>query len=278
MSTLENTPYLSPVSDDSAKAALAGTRFADLQRVERTGSTNADLLAAARAGAGEQALVADVQDAGRGRLERRWEAPAGASLLLSVLVRPPFPARGPHLLATAMGLAAVESLEHLAGLRLGLKWPNDVVAPGAGPDGADAKLGGLLAELGTGEGGDAVVVGIGVNLAWADVGFPPELVATATAVDLLGAEVARDDLVVELLSRFDAWCSGLGAPAGCEALMAQYSARCVTLGRQVRVELPVGELVGTASALDASGALVVRDDGGVDHVVTVGDVVHLRPA
>ncbi len=265
------------MSDDSAKAALEGTRFAQVRRVERTGSTNADLLAAARAGAGEQTLVADVQDAGRGRLERHWTAPAGASLLMSVLVRPPFPERGAHLLGSAMGLAALQSLEHLTGLRLGLKWPNDLVAPGAGPDGADAKLGGLLSELGTGEGGDAVVVGIGVNLAWADVGFPAELVATATSVDLLGAHVARDDLVVELLTRFDSWCSGLDTAAGCEALLAQYSARCVTLGRRVRVELPVGELVGTAAALDPSGALVVRSDEGVEHVVTVGDVVHLRP-
>jgi BirA family biotin operon repressor/biotin-[acetyl-CoA-carboxylase] ligase len=277
MSTLENTPYLSPVSDDSAKTALEGTRFGDLRWVDRTGSTNADLVAAARGGAGECALVADHQDAGRGRLDRRWEAPPGASLLMSVLVRPPFPATGPHLLATAMGLAAVDALAHLGGIAVGLKWPNDVVAPGAGGDGSDLKLGGLLAELSAGEGGDAVIVGIGLNLAWAQVGFPAELAATATSVDLLGGSVGRDALVVELLGRFDALTAALEDPSACEALVGQYRARCVTLGRDVRVVLPVGELVGTAVGLGADGSLEVRGADGTNHTVTVGDVVHLRP-
>jgi BirA family biotin operon repressor/biotin-[acetyl-CoA-carboxylase] ligase len=278
MSTLENTPYLSSVSDDSAKAALAGTRFGDLRRVERTGSTNADLLAAARSGAGEQAMVADHQSAGRGRLDRRWEAPAGASLLMSVLVRPPFPVLGAPLLATALGVAAVDALRATAGVEVGLKWPNDVVAPGAGPAGEDLKLGGLLAELHTGEGGDAVVLGLGLNLAWAQVGFPPELAATSTAVDLLGGSVDRGALVVQLLRAMDA-VGELAASAGaCEQLIASYRDRCVTLGRRVRVELPAGEVVGVAASVAADGALVVRDDGGGERTVTVGDVVHLRPA
>lgn len=278
MSTLENTPYLSPVDDDRAKTALQGTRFADLRWVDRTGSTNADLVAAAGEGAGECALVADHQTAGRGRLDRRWEAPPGASLLMSVLVRPPFPVWGPHLLATALGVAAVDAVRSLAGVEVALKWPNDVVAPGAGADGQDLKLGGLLAELHAGEGGDAVVVGLGLNLAWADVGFPEELAATATAVDLLGGSLDRADLVVELLRSMDATGELAFSAVACELLFESYRARCVTLGRRVRVELPVGELVGTASDLEPGGALVVVDDSGTEHTVTVGDVVHLRPA
>jgi BirA family transcriptional regulator, biotin operon repressor / biotin---[acetyl-CoA-carboxylase] ligase len=277
MSTLENTPYLSPVSDDSAKQALRGTRFADLGWVDSTGSTNADLVDAARSGAGERALVADHQSAGRGRLDRRWEAPPGASLLMSVLVRPPFPALGAHLLGTAMGLCAVDAVEHLAGLGVGLKWPNDVVAIAAGADGADLKLGGLLAELTTGEGGDAVVVGIGLNVGWASVGFPPELAATATSVDLLGAPVDRGELVVELLTRFGDLVTALVDATACEHMVERYRERCVTLGRRVRVQRPADELVGVAADVSWDGSLVVRDDEGVAHTVTVGDVVHLRP-
>lgn len=278
MRTFENTPYLSLVIDDSAKTALRGTRFGDLRWVASTGSTNADLVSAAREGAGECALVADHQSAGRGRLDRRWEAPPAASLLMSILVRPPFPATGPTLLASALGVAAVDALSAHAGVDVGLKWPNDVVAPGAGHDGQDLKLGGLLAEMHTGEGGDAVVIGIGINLAWKDIGFPEELRAGATAVDLLGGAVDRSALVVSLLQAMDDVGDLAHSAAACELLSRSYGERCVTLGRRVRVELPRGELLGEAVSLDPSGALVVRDDDGVDQTVTVGDVVHLRPA
>lgn len=271
------------MDEHSAKTALTGTRFADLSWVRSTGSTNADLIDAARDGAGEQALVADHQHAGRGRMDRRWEAPPGASLLMSVLVRPPFPVAGPHLLSTALGVAAVDALRSLGGVDVGLKWPNDVVAPAAGSDGVDLKLGGMLAELHTGVGGEAVVVGLGVNLAWAGVGFPEELAATATAVDLLGGSVDRAELVVALLRAMDATSSLADSEAACAELMAAYRDRCVTIGRQVRVELVSKEpsaaaLLGTAIDVVDDGSLVVRDERGTDHSVTVGDVVHLRPA
>ena len=254
---------------------LRGHRFSELRWVDSTGSANADLIARAREGDGECVLVADHQEAGRGRLDRSWQAPAGASLLMSVLVRPPFPAQGPQLLSTAVALAAVRSLERLSGLTAGLKWPNDLVVAGAAADGSDLKLGGLLSELHLGAGGDAVVVGIGVNVAWADRGFPPELASTATSVDLQGARVARQDLVVEMLVELDS-LDGLARADACEQLMVEHREHCVTLGRRVRVELPGAELSGTAVDLAADGSLEVRDDAGSLHTVSVGDVVHLR--
>jgi len=263
---------------EEVRSRLAGTRFAAVDRVERTGSTNADLLAAARTGSGERVLVADHQEAGRGRLDRRWEAPPGASLLMSVLVRPPFPAFGPHLLSTALGVATVDALRSLAGVSVGLKWPNDVVAPGAGVDGSDLKLGGMLAEFISGEGGEAVVLGIGVNLTWREVGFPPELASTATSVDLLGGALDRADLVVGLLRLLDLTGDLASSAVACELVVDSYRDRCVTLGRRVRIERPDNEVTGHAVAVQLDGSLVVRDDNGVDHVVTVGDVVHLRPA
>jgi len=271
------------VSYDRAKAALSGSRFADLRWVQRTGSTNADLAAAARVGSAECALVADHQDAGRGRLDRRWEAPPGASLLMSVLVRPPFPAAGAHLLSTALGVAAVDAVAALGGVSVGLKWPNDLVAPGAGADGADLKLGGMLAEFTTGHGGDAVVLGIGVNLAWRKVGFPQDLRATATSVDLLGGALDRADLVVALLGVMDGLGELARSSVACDQLVERYRDRCVTIGRRVRVErladsVAGNSVVGTAVDVGVDGALTVRDDHGDDHIVTVGDVVHLRPA
>lgn len=198
-------------------------------------------------------------------------------MLLSVLVRPPFPVAGVHLLGTALGVAAVEAVRSLAGVDVALKWPNDIVAPGVGAGGSDLKLGGLLAEYVTGDGGDAVVLGLGLNLAWADVGFPSELVSTATAVDMLGGRIERAELVVELLRYLDLTGELATRAVACDLLAESYRERCVTIGRRVRVELPAGQIVGEARDVGLDGSLVVVGDDGVTHHVTVGDVIHLRP-
>ena len=159
-----------------ARAALAGTRFADVRWVATTGSTNSDALALARDGAPEGiVVVADHQSAGRGRRARTWVAPPGGSLLLSVLLRPPARVAGAVTMAAAVALA--EAIEEVAGITAGLKWPNDLVVATA--DG-DRKLAGILAEAdwpagSTISGGyrapavhdrAVVVVGIGVNVTW----------------------------------------------------------------------------------------------------------------
>ncbi len=263
---------------DGLRARLEGTRFSDLRHVATTGSTNADLVASARSGGDACALVADHQDAGRGRLDRTWVAPPGASLLMSVLVPAPFPAAGPQLLGTALGVAAVDSIRELAGVEVGLKWPNDIVATGRGALGADLKVGGLLSELIVApDGREAAVVGLGLNLHWSDHEFPAELVPTATAIDLLGGRIDRGDLVVELLERMDAVGELATSSVACELLVEQYRDRCVTIGRRVRVELPSAELQGVAVDVALDGSLLVRDGPGDVHTVTVGDVVHLRP-
>lgn len=278
---------MTPTEDDR----LAGTRFAELRTVERTGSTNADLLDAAARGAGECALIADVQDAGRGRLDRTWEAPVGASLLMSVLVRPPFPLTGPHLLGVALGLAAVDAVRELTGIEVGLKWPNDVVTTGGGladdPPPAGRKLGGLLAELATDSSGlpSAAVLGIGMNVAWPD-GFPDELAGTAAALDQLGATIDRTELGVGILRALDAR-GRLLEEADVGGLIDDYRRCCVSIGRSVRVELAAGAVEGAAvdrtavegTAVDVAtdGALLVRDHDGRTHTVRTGDVVHLRP-
>lgn len=256
---------------DDARSALAASRFAELLWVPSTGSTNSDLAARAREDGSECVLVADVQTAGRGRLDRRWESPPGATLMMSVLTRGPFTGGGPHSVPTALSLAVRAAVEALTGLAVGLKWPNDLVV---GVDGVDLKLGGVLAELAT---PDALVVGIGVNLSWGD-GLPDDLAATATSMDLLGHPVERWDLVAASLLEFDSRLRSLGEPGGEERLAEDHRAACVTLGRRVRVELPRSELLGTAVDVTGEGALVVADDEGARHVVTVGDVVHLRPA
>lgn len=247
----------------AARAELAGTRFADVRFVAETGSTNADLLAAATGGAAERALVADYQRAGRGRLDRRWEAPRGANLLVSVLVRPHAPAERWALLTTAMALAVTDALGAAAALAA-IRWPNDVIAPGAG----ERKLAGVLAESTA----DAVVVGVGLNVGWpAEPGDAPELHATSIAA--LGHRTDRAHWLAAVLARFAARVAQVETDPA--ALAAAHRARSATLGRDVRVSLHDGRRIeGTAQAIDDDGSLVVAHAGGPTRY-RFGEVMHL---
>jgi BirA family biotin operon repressor/biotin-[acetyl-CoA-carboxylase] ligase len=264
-----------------ATSAVPGTRFTEIRWVTETGSTNADLLAAAAEGAAEGlVLVADHQSAGRGRLDRTWVAPPGSSLLVSVLLRPQLAPEALFLITAAAGVASVEAVAEVAGVACGLKWPNDLVATGA--PAADRKLSGVLAESVLSDGGvEALVVGMGLNVNW-PAELPAELASTATALNhLAGGEVDREALLVSWLQSLDRWLTMIGDgtdPAGRTALFDAMRGRSATLGRQVRVELAGSEILGEAVGLDELGRLAVSVDGLADPIeVAVGDVVHLRP-
>ena len=238
--------------------------------VAETGSTNADLLAAAQRGErANTVLVADFQLAGRGRRGRSWGAAPGSSLLFSVLVRPRLAVEQAHLVTTALALSAVEACDSLAGVRPGLKWPNDLMVD-------DRKLAGVLAEsVVTGDRLEAVVVGMGLNVRTGAV--PPEVLEAADAAvaleDLCGAAVDRGELLAAVLAGFSRWMYGIETHDGQGALIAAARRDSATLGRHVLVELGDGTVLeGLAEDLDGRGALLL--EGGAR--VVVGDVVHLR--
>ena len=243
-------------------------RFRSIEWIDETGSTNADLAARARAeGAVPAVLVAELQTAGRGRRDRRWEMPAGGGVLMSALV--PRPDDGaPGRITMALAVATVDALRHL-GAEVAVKWPNDIVAQD------DRKLGGMLAELtpvgGSGPPGEAVVAGLGLNITWpsADRTDLPGAVALA---DLIGREVDRRNLVLALVERFDAELAHLDNDVG----WGRYRARLATLGRTVRIETDTETVVGRAADITADGALVLEHGRGRD-VYTAADVHHLRP-
>ncbi len=219
--------------------------------VAETGSTNDDLLAAGRAGAADRTVrAADHQVAGRGRLDRRWDAPPGENLLVSLLLRNV--PEHPHHVTQRVALAAVEACRDLAGVDAVLKWPNDVLL------GDGRKLAGVLAQLGSDGGEPFVVVGIGLNVAWAPEG----------AGSLAGAITPRE-LLRGLLLAFDVLPADIGPT---------YRCRLATIGQHVRVELPGDAIVvGRAVDVEADGRLVVLDDCAITHRIDAGDVVHLRP-
>ncbi|MER8184116.1 biotin--[acetyl-CoA-carboxylase] ligase [Kitasatospora sp. NPDC094015] len=254
---------------------VPGGLWTSLEVVTGTGSTNSDLAARAKQGDPEgSVLIAEEQSAGRGRLDRQWSAPARSGLFLSVLLRPAgVPVERYGWLPILTGVAAASVLSRVAEVAsTSLKWPNDLLVT---VDGAERKVGGILAELADG----AVVVGLGINVSLREAELP---VPAATSLALAGAAVTdRQTLLRALLREFAGlyreWTAAAGDPHA-SGLLPAYTALCGTLGRQVLVQLPgERELRGEAVAVDGDGRLVVRTADGARHPVAAGDVVHVRP-
>ncbi|WOQ17978.1 biotin--[acetyl-CoA-carboxylase] ligase [Raineyella sp. W15-4] len=235
-----------------------------------TGSTNADAAARMRAGSGVGlVLVADHQSAGRGRFDRRWEAPPGAAVAVSLGVAPRRPLPEWMWLSLLTGVAIARGIRRAAGVDATLKWPNDVLVDGR-------KICGILSERVDGPQGPGCVVGFGINVSLSEEELP---VPTATSLRLCGAEVDRADLVAEVLGvwsqMYRIWDEGQ-----LTLLRQTYEDQCSTIGRDVRVLLgsPAGgerTVIGRAVGIDPSGAVLVRADGGV-RAFAAGDVTHLR--
>ena len=218
-------------------------------------------------------LAAERQSAGRGRLGRAWISPPRAALTFSVLLRPTaVPRARLGWLPLLAGVAVAAAVRAVAAVDAQLKWPNDVLA-GSG------KLGGILAEAS----GEAVVVGIGVNVSTGPAELPPPGpgALAATSLRLEGAaSLDRERLLAEILAglerRYRAWCQVFGDTER-SGLRAEYTGLCGTIGRRVRVELPGGRLLdGLAAGIDADGRLLVSVPPDADLPVAAGDIVHLR--
>ena len=273
---------MSDLSAETITAALTTRRLGRPTRFfPSIGSTNDVAHKLAAAGAAEGLLVlADEQTASRGRLDRSWWAPPGASVWMSLLLRPALSARLAGQLPMCLGLAAVEGIEAVTGLRPALKWPNDVVWDGR-------KLGGMLSELrADGERLDYAVLGLGltVNLTFdkpsgndrEENGAIMRSVLSTTAVSLrmaAGRRVDRAALVIALLERCEAWYERLLSG---ESLHEAWASRLDTLGRQIIVALPVGTLTGVAVGVTPEGALIVRRPDGTNETIWAGDVTTLR--
>ncbi|MFG3546927.1 biotin--[acetyl-CoA-carboxylase] ligase [Streptomyces sp. NPDC047725] len=251
-----------------------GGLWRQLDVVQRTGSTNSDLVARAAAGTADEGsvLVAEEQTAARGRLDRQWSAPARSGLFFSVLLRPAeVPLARWGWLPLLTGVAVATGLSRAAGVDTALKWPNDLLVT---VDGEERKAGGILAE----RAGDGVVVGVGVNVTLRADELP---VPRAGSLALAGAvSTDRDPLLRGVLRALEDWYGRWRSAGGdpvASGLQETYAAGCATLGRTVRAELPGDRsLVGEAVAVDGDGRLVLATDAGVQQPVGAGDIVHLR--
>ncbi len=291
MEAVRETPDRPPLDTNALNDGgfLAACGIPKIEVVDSTGSTNADLLRNVtedpRSWPDLSVLTAEHQSAARGRLDRRWEAPPRSSVSVSIVLRPvnadgrPLPTHSYSWLSLLSALALREALLETADIPAELKWPNDVLVRGR-------KIAGILAQLGPMGDGAAppVILGTGLNVTLTEGELP---VPTATSVMLEdSATVDRTGLLKSYLSRFAtlyrSFCNADGDPAagmaGGPSLHKRVEAVLSTLGKQVRAQLPGDhEIIGHATRLDDYGSLLVTDSADHEHVVTAGDVVHLRP-
>lgn len=243
-----------------------GRRWERLDVVEQTGSTNADLLAAAAELPDRTVLLAEYQSRGRGRHSRAFVAPPRSQVAVSALVD--FSGADVSRLGWLPLLTGIVVVDTARAFEVPaqLKWPNDVLV-------GDHKLAGILVEVAP---GSRVVIGVGLNVHLDRADLP---VPTATSMDLEGADADRTDIAEAFLGALadgiDRWRSdGMAV----ESLAVRYRELCATLGQQVRVELPGGtDLVGTARDVDDYGRLIVVTPDGASTAVSAGDVTHVRP-
>jgi BirA family biotin operon repressor/biotin-[acetyl-CoA-carboxylase] ligase len=243
------SPRLCPDQIEHALGTkLVGRRIAVWNRASSTNDLAAR-AAGSQANAG-LAFLAEEQTAGRGRRGRAWAAPAGSSILMSVLLFPPAPLDDPAWLTALGAVAVAEVVTATTGADAKIIWPNDVRVDGL-------KVAGILVERGQG-----TVLGIGLNVNVADGSLPDEIRDSATSLRILaGNPLDRSEVARTLLRRLDYWYHR-GIEEGPASLIAPWRDRSEHLGREVEVETPTGSISGVLRDLDPrSGLIVVLSDG-----------------
>ena len=226
----------------------------------------AKLLALDGAPHGTLVLTAH-QSAGRGRLGRRFESPAGKGVYCSVLLRPEMPAASAQTATIRAAVAVCRAVQALCGLELAIKWVNDLYYQGK-------KVCGILTEAGTDlESGQLewLVVGIGLNLTSTAADWPPALAAKAGSLYPGGpAPVSRAALAGAIARELRALCAG----GDC---LEEYRARCFVPGHWVTVCAETETYAARALAIDDEGRLVIRRENGREEALRCGEVT-TRPA
>lgn len=277
-------PGSRPLTREDISSTLAtrslGQRLSVLREVS---STNRELMRLAQTGEEHgTVVVAESQTAGRGRQSRSWFSPPGMNLYISILVRPInlnlSVADWLGWIPLTTAIAATESIRRIAGVRVSLKWPNDLFVH-------DRKVGGILCESGSDQPKQPfVVIGLGLNVNAPLSIFPPELALIAgSLIEDTRQPVDRNRLLAQFLGDLEEALDEL-ASAGPRRLHQVYITRCATIGKRVRVDVgDQREWVGDAVGIGLDGALHVRPSGTTPHSsplpiveVRAADVVHLR--
>lgn len=231
------------------------------------GSTNREARTLASRGAPDGTLVvAEEQTGGRGRLGRGWFSPHGLGIWCSLVLRPGIqPAEAPPVtMLTAVAVAS--AIEKVAGIRPGIKWPNDLLVDGK-------KICGILTEMDAElERVNFLVVGLGVNVNIPREDFPGVLREIATSLYLAGGKpVSRQELLQQLLREFEA-CYRVWLESGFRPVLEEWKRRCVTLDCPIRLITFRDSWEGWAEDVDGDGALILRLPDGSRRRFLAGEV------
>lgn len=235
----------------------------EVRCLQETGSTNTEAKQLGLQGAPSGSIcIAECQTAGKGRLGRKWESPAGVGLWQSVLLRPQLAPKDAPLVTLCAALAMARAVEETTGAPARIKWPNDVILN-------NRKLCGILLEVTCDPDRiESIVIGVGTNVRLG--AYPPELADRAICLEEYGEPPLRRVLLVHYLKALEDAVTAL-EQKGLEGIEAVYRRLSCTLGSRVRVIGSI-ELEGIAENIDETGALLVRTDDGVLHRVLSGDV------
>ncbi len=215
-------------------------------------------------------MLTDYQRQGRGRMARSWDAPAGSSLLLSMLFRPNWPAAQTNWLTMLVSVAATEAIAAHTDLDVRLKWPNDIMVQQAGQW---HKTGGILQEGGFGADGrlEWAIVGIGINVNIPASQLPDGTTPATSLLVATGQQQPRLPLLVTFLQRVENLYDEVGNG---RSPHARWQEKLITLGQSVTVTQAQTskQFSGMAEATDAAGHLLVRDETGQLHTIAAADV------
>ena len=244
---------------DKSVIASALSQYWRVSVLDLTTSTQSELADMVRENSAKSGdvVAAEFQSAGRGRMDRTFEAPRGSALLFSLYLKPKRERADWGFISHLAALSMQQVIATDVPSQVLLKWPNDILIN-------NGKVAGLLAQTVS----DGVILGIGINVAMTQEELP---VDSATSLAIAGSDNLNRNLILSnFLMRFEKnfkmWDEG-------EDLVESYSEICSTLGRSVRVEVVGREnRTGRAVAINQSGALILED--GFE--VNVGDVIHLR--
>lgn len=245
------------------KTRCLGRRIRHFIRTDST-NTRARILAAEGAEEGTL-LVAEYQEKGKGRMERRWQSPPGKNLLFSLILRPPWSPAEAFYGTVLTSVALCRIIRETTGIQAGIKWPNDIYV-------GEKKLAGILTEISADPDRiEYMVIGVGVNCNWAPSTPPPGGQEATSLMKEKGEKVSR----LILLTRFLEEAEGLYEQArrsGIKTLRAEWDRCSLVNGRRVTLISGENRRSGVCLGIDDQGALILETDQGEREVFFTGDV------
>jgi BirA family biotin operon repressor/biotin-[acetyl-CoA-carboxylase] ligase len=259
------------LSIDDIKAEVKGSIGREFFFYEIVGSTNTIAAELAEKGEAEGAVViANSQEKGRGRLARGWVSPPDVNIYMSIILRPEIEPKEITVVTLMAAVGCTIALRRVTGLKVTIKWPNDLMA-------SDKKLGGILTELRmASKKVKYAITGIGINVNMDSEAFPDNIKELATSLKIeTGLLHSRTEIIIETLNEIGHWYLALKEKRMGEVL-SEWQRLTSTIGRKVKINLGRETLTGTAESIDNVGRLFLRLPSGELKAIRVGDLTVLE--